>query len=800
MTNINIQHLKLVLESVPEIEWLMQVAYDLYNSRLHHQITELSDRDGFPEALISDARFIASVRNKLLHVPDYNSIDDLNRFERAVPEIIQHLERLPQSELPFSKLAFTSEELESIAANLRYSKSIEHILKTKFGAAGQGLRMKVKSVFEKLPLSFVETIQQWATRRNSLIYRQPVRSESTFGERDELETRIADVENSLRSQSITEIAELAQEERVAYQERVSGQQISRESLQSIVPMAKSIEHVLTTKFEAEGTGLRAKVQSLRQGLPDSLVRTIEQWVDREYRFLQGRPINSGFESRETPLEIDIVEVKKTLETESIEQLAAQAQQELREEKLRREELEREAAERERDAEKRRQESAKRSRTQEASRQTLARENERRRIAKEKLEAMFLRTVASVVSVGAVVVASYLYVNWNELWKWSPFNLPLDDRNAVISSEPERPIAPPRWREQRTIPVDAFQTKSRFTSIGPGNFVYDPGRDLIITLHPHSIRLARESDGAYLGDMANEITGATDLLFEDMAASDDKKFLAVATNFGECFLFDLDQKSLLYKIPYATNIPIHIQRGCDGLAFVPHKPQLVICREQTLQVWDIGYDWPQFYAAGDPSDAVTVATYFEFTDLCIDEAGKIYTIAYDFLFDQKTYLIRWESEGRGNMLRSEMLYKTEVQFSRTGPIAISSDGALVAYWAELLEKRGNDSYERGDGMVNVIDLRSWKRRCWPARNVNDLEFVPGTHELAVAGQAGVQIASASLDREDFETDAMGDSYPQHSNRFSSDFPLPGAHSLAFDSESNDWVYCLGEQVRVMRRND
>ena len=61
---------------------------------LHELIDAAKDRNGLPMPLVRKLRFIATIRNRIVHDSDYTRIDDRRGFTRACDEAERELDEL----------------------------------------------------------------------------------------------------------------------------------------------------------------------------------------------------------------------------------------------------------------------------------------------------------------------------------------------------------------------------------------------------------------------------------------------------------------------------------------------------------------------------------------------------------------------------------------------------------------------------------------------------------------------------------------------------------------------------------
>lgn len=280
---VDIEHLELVLNSTANIETFLRAIYGVRSTHLHAQVDEIDESDvtfdenhdfwdegddvydeivredsgnRLPPAIRDRIHFIATLRNRLLHEPDYNELDDPAEFNAAVQHVAEYLENHPKSPGSFYRKVLRSpEHLRTLVELLRYSKPIEHLLETKLGAEGRGLFSKANSLREVLPASVVHRITRLARDRNDYVHGRPhrflrldcleddeplcddsdpfARLESLTIEDLELAQRatmvahLHDLERDLRTKTHTQLAQQAEQERRDAEEKLHEYNIKR---------------------------------------------------------------------------------------------------------------------------------------------------------------------------------------------------------------------------------------------------------------------------------------------------------------------------------------------------------------------------------------------------------------------------------------------------------------------------------------------------------------------------------------------------------------------------------------------
>lgn len=83
--------LELVIGRCKQLEALLEQGLRAKGRGLHEKVTSVERR--LPVALVKKLRFVATVRNKLVHEPNYNRLDDRDGFVRACDAAEQQLQR-----------------------------------------------------------------------------------------------------------------------------------------------------------------------------------------------------------------------------------------------------------------------------------------------------------------------------------------------------------------------------------------------------------------------------------------------------------------------------------------------------------------------------------------------------------------------------------------------------------------------------------------------------------------------------------------------------------------------------------
>jgi hypothetical protein len=84
--------IELAVTRTKELEALLEAGLGATGRGLHEKVTSVEDR--LPAPLVRKLRFVATVRNKLVHDAGYRQIDDRDGFTRACDEAEQELRAL----------------------------------------------------------------------------------------------------------------------------------------------------------------------------------------------------------------------------------------------------------------------------------------------------------------------------------------------------------------------------------------------------------------------------------------------------------------------------------------------------------------------------------------------------------------------------------------------------------------------------------------------------------------------------------------------------------------------------------
>ncbi len=84
--------IELVVNKSKALEALLEDGLGATGKGLHEKVSSVQTR--LPEALVRKLRFVATLRNKLIHDTDYAKLDDRPAFERACADAERELRAL----------------------------------------------------------------------------------------------------------------------------------------------------------------------------------------------------------------------------------------------------------------------------------------------------------------------------------------------------------------------------------------------------------------------------------------------------------------------------------------------------------------------------------------------------------------------------------------------------------------------------------------------------------------------------------------------------------------------------------
>jgi len=92
----------LAIRSSKRIETTLVRLFNARGKGLHEKLSSVEKK--LPAGLVRRIRYIATIRNKLVHEHEYRKIDDRSSFKRAVRHVNRELRRLEKGTFPWRKL------------------------------------------------------------------------------------------------------------------------------------------------------------------------------------------------------------------------------------------------------------------------------------------------------------------------------------------------------------------------------------------------------------------------------------------------------------------------------------------------------------------------------------------------------------------------------------------------------------------------------------------------------------------------------------------------------------------------
>jgi hypothetical protein len=92
----------LAIRSSKRIETTLVRLFDAQGKGLHEKLTSVEKK--LPVSLVKRIRYIATIRNKLIHEHEYRKMDDRASFKRAVRHVNKELKKLEGHSFPWLKL------------------------------------------------------------------------------------------------------------------------------------------------------------------------------------------------------------------------------------------------------------------------------------------------------------------------------------------------------------------------------------------------------------------------------------------------------------------------------------------------------------------------------------------------------------------------------------------------------------------------------------------------------------------------------------------------------------------------
>ncbi|CAD7695377.1 unnamed protein product [Ostreobium quekettii] len=90
MGNVESRHssndFELTVRAAKELEHLLAHEFGAQGQGLHQKISSAQSAAGLPQALVKKMRYLATLRNRLVHERDFNAVPDRERFIRNFEE------------------------------------------------------------------------------------------------------------------------------------------------------------------------------------------------------------------------------------------------------------------------------------------------------------------------------------------------------------------------------------------------------------------------------------------------------------------------------------------------------------------------------------------------------------------------------------------------------------------------------------------------------------------------------------------------------------------------------------------
>jgi hypothetical protein len=82
--------LELVVQASKQLEAALEKQYGATGRGLHEKLSSVEQQ--LPPEIVRNLRFIATMRNKIVHETDSEGLEDRDRFEQVVDEVMDHLD------------------------------------------------------------------------------------------------------------------------------------------------------------------------------------------------------------------------------------------------------------------------------------------------------------------------------------------------------------------------------------------------------------------------------------------------------------------------------------------------------------------------------------------------------------------------------------------------------------------------------------------------------------------------------------------------------------------------------------
>jgi len=123
----NTVHIELVVKMSKRLESILKHKFNASGGGLHETVTSVQSL--LPEKTVKRLRYVATIRNKIIHEENYNRIDDRNGFKKTVDITTKELDEimLPSSKTSESMMS-SEKESKCFIATAVYESSSSHEL------------------------------------------------------------------------------------------------------------------------------------------------------------------------------------------------------------------------------------------------------------------------------------------------------------------------------------------------------------------------------------------------------------------------------------------------------------------------------------------------------------------------------------------------------------------------------------------------------------------------------------------------------------------------------------------------
>ena len=177
----NAEHLFVVLDRATAIERALKSRFDLMSDRIHEMLDEVDTKKALPEWLIKKGRFVATIRNKLVHEYKFHEVEDLDSFVRQCHDVLNGISG-DRTDFKYPiKYLLTAQLQPQLQFVVDLSKHIELILTERFGSTGGIGLLTVMDRKRYLHSNEVDCdIREIANVRNGVVHDHEPLSASAF--------------------------------------------------------------------------------------------------------------------------------------------------------------------------------------------------------------------------------------------------------------------------------------------------------------------------------------------------------------------------------------------------------------------------------------------------------------------------------------------------------------------------------------------------------------------------------------------------------------------------------------------